>query len=44
MEASVQSKSFDEGCKIKHKGAAVSIEEIKDWKTIQICPFKDQYN
>lgn len=30
MEASIKSKSFDEGCKTKHKGAAISIEEMKD--------------
>lgn len=30
MEASIKSKSFDEGCKVKHLGGAISIEEMKD--------------
>lgn len=31
MEASIQSKALDEGCKIKYKGVAISVEEIKDY-------------
>jgi hypothetical protein len=30
MEASINSKSFDEGCKVKHKGAAISMKEMKE--------------
>lgn len=44
MEVSKKSKSFDEGCKVKHKGAAISIEKkhcLKDNIYIYICPIKD---
>lgn len=30
METSIKPKSFDEGCKTKQKGAAISIEKMKD--------------